>query len=391
MSPADMKRLIIPGSGPVRAIGASRQAVAILDPSNTGFAAMAPVPRRRTYNALMDRRQLGATELHVSVIGLGCQSLGGGLYHRDDAESARTISAAIDAGVNFFDVSDHHSQGIAEEILGRASNGHRQDIYITTKAGYRYSPLGNASLRARYYLKPLRRALRPLKRTLHLFRASQGRYDFRPEYVAAALERSLKRLGTDYVDLYQLYKPSVSTIRDPAFEDTIEILGKLKDSGKIRYYGIACQWVDEALQVLDLPGISTVQVAVNLIEPEATESLVDLAGDRRIAVIARHPKAIGLLTEAGHDIMGDTSYYDRFRRERATRAADFRFLSNGGRTLAQAAIRYTLDCPGVSTVIPRATHRAELTENLGALTTPGLTDREYRQITGIQASWRGRN
>ena len=391
MSPAETSRPLIPGSAAVGAIGDPRQAVANPDPSRSGFAAMAPVRGRRTYNDLMDIRQLGATELHVSAIGLGCQSLGGGLYHRDDAESARTISAAIDAGVNFFDVSDHHSQGIAEEILGRASEGRRQDIYITTKAGYRYSPLGNISLRTRYYLKPLRRMLRPLKRPLHLFRASQGRYDFRPGYVAAALERSLKRLGTDYVDLYQLYKPSVSTIRDPAFEDTIAILGKLKDSGKIRYYGIACQWVDEALQVLHLPGISTVQVAVNLIEPEATESLVDLAGERRIAVIARHPKAIGLLTEAGHDIMGDTSYYDRFRRERAARAADFRFLSNGERTLAQAAIRYTLDCPGVSTVIPRATNREELTENLGALTAPALTGEEYQRIAGIQASWRSRD
>jgi len=336
----------------------------------------------------MKKRQLGATDLWVSELGLGCQSLGGGLYHRDDKESANTIRAAIDSGINFFDVSDHHSQGIAEQILGQACHGRRQDIHITTKAGYRYSPVGNISLRARYYLKPLRALLRPLKRPLHLFRASQGRYDFRSDYVAAALDRSLIRLKTDYIDLYQLYKPSVSTIRDAAFEDTMEALERLKDSGKIRYYGIACQWVDEALQCLHLPGVSTVQVAVNLIEPDATDTLIDLAHQKNIAVIARHPKAIGLLTETGHDIMGDTSYYDRFRKERARRATDFRFLSNPRRTLAQAAIYYVLATPGISTVIPRAVNRDELAENLGALTTPGLSDEEYRRIAEIQSSWR---
>jgi hypothetical protein len=139
----------------------------------------------KTYNGLMKQRRLGTTELLVSELGLGCQSLGGGLYHRDDEESARTIRAAIDADINFFDVSDHHSQGIAERVLGRACRSRRQDIYITTKAGYRYSQVGNISLRARYYLKPLRSLLRPLKRPLHLFRASQGRYDFRPDYSAS--------------------------------------------------------------------------------------------------------------------------------------------------------------------------------------------------------------
>jgi len=335
----------------------------------------------------MQKRRLGFTDLQVSAIGLGCQSLGGGLYHRNDDESIRTIQEAIDGGINFFDVSDHHSQGIAEGLLGTAFRGRRAHVYITTKAGYRYSPIGNASLRARYYLKPLRALLKPLKRPIHLFRASQGRYDFRPEYISTAIDRSLARLGTDYVDLYQLYKPSVTTIRDPSFEDTLDVLSRLKQDGKIRYFGIACQWVDEALACLDLTGISTVQVAVNLIEPEATESLVQRARDKRIGVIARHPKAIGLLTDAGSDIMGDTSYYDRYRKERSQRARDFGFLRRADRSLAQAAIRYVLDLPGLSTVIPRAVNPTELAENLGALDVPAITSDEYRRIRELQASW----
>jgi aryl-alcohol dehydrogenase-like predicted oxidoreductase len=335
----------------------------------------------------MKTRRLGTTDLRVSELGLGCQSLGGGLYHRDDQEALSTVDAAIDAGVNFFDVSDHHSLGGAETILGRALRGRRHSVLITTKAGYRYTALGTAGLRARFYATPLSRILRPLKRPLHLLRASQGRHDFAPDYVTSALERSLVRLGTDYVDLYQLYKPSVAVVQDPAFADTLAALEKLKQEGKVRYYGIACQWVEEAMHCLDLPGISSVQVAINFIEPEALAGLVARAGAKGIAVIARHPRAIGLLTNAGHDIMGDTSYYDRHRRQRARRAAAFRFLITPERTLAQASIRWVLGAEGVATVIPRAVNRRELAENLGSLGVPDLGEEERRRVDELQASW----
>jgi aryl-alcohol dehydrogenase-like predicted oxidoreductase len=335
----------------------------------------------------MRLRQLGATDLQVTELGLGCQSLGGGLFHRDDGEAVRTVQQAMDSGINFFDVSDHHSLGIAESLLGRAFKNRRDRILITTKAGYTYTPIGNIGLRIRYYAKPLASLLRPLKRPLHLLRASQGRYNFSPDYIAAALERSLVRLQTDHVDLYQLYKPSIDMLSAAAFGDSLERLERLKAQGKIRYYGIACQWVDEALRCLQLPGISTVQVAINFIEPEALHGLIARARERGIGVIARHPRAIGLLTNAGSDIMGDTSYYDLHRRERALRAADFRFLINPQRTLAQASIQYVLGIPGVATVIPRAVNGQELAENLGALSAPGLTAEEGARVAELQSRW----
>jgi aryl-alcohol dehydrogenase-like predicted oxidoreductase len=85
--------------------------------------------------------------------------------------------------------------------------------------------------------------------------------------------------------------------------------------------------------------------------------------------------------------MGDTSYYDQYRRERARRAADFRFLANPQRTLAQAAIQYVLRMPGIATVIPRAVNRQELAENRGSLSAPEITDDEYRRIAALQAPW----
>jgi aryl-alcohol dehydrogenase-like predicted oxidoreductase len=333
------------------------------------------------------RRQLGTTGLEVTELGLGCQSLGGGLFHRDDTEAVRTVQQAIDTGINFFDVSDHHSLGIAESLLGRAFKGRRDQVLITTKGGYTFTRLGTFSLGVRYFLRPVSGLLRPLKRPLHLLRASQGRANFSPQYLRAAVERSLARLQTDHIDLYQLYKPTVSTMRDATFAETLALLEELKQQGKIRHYGIACQWVEEAMQCLDLPGISTVQVAVNLIEPEATHGLISRAAGKGLGVIARHPRAIGLLTNAGSDIMGDTSYYDQYRSERARRAADFRFLITPQRTLSQASIRYVLDIAGIATVIPRAVNRRELTENCSSLSAPGISEAEYRRIGELQAPW----
>lgn len=332
----------------------------------------------------MQYRMLGATELNVSEIGLGCQSLGGGLYYRDDRESVYTLHQSVAAGVNFFDVSDHHTQGVSEEILGKAFRGRRDEVIITTKSGYCYTPLGNLGLKARHMIRPISIMLRPFKRSLHLMRASQGRYNFSPAYIKQAVEKSLRRLETDYIDLYQLYKPNVEIMKNADFQDTLGALEDLKQQGKIRYYGIACQWVHEALHCLDISGISSVQVAVNLVEPEATETLTRRAREKQIAVIARHPKAIGLLTNAASDIMGDTSYYDQQHDDREAQAKQFRFLIRQERTLAQAAIQYVLRLPDISTVIPRAVNRRELEENLGSLKVVPLSDAELERIATLQ-------
>jgi len=332
----------------------------------------------------MQYKMLGATDLNVSEIGLGCQSLGGGLYYRDDQESIRTLHQAVAEGVNFFDVSDHHTQGVSEEILGKAFVGRRDEVIITTKSGYCYTPLGNLGLKARHMIRPISIMLRPFKRSLHLIRASQGRYNFSPAYIKRAVEKSLSRLETDYIDLYQLYKPTVEIMKNEGFQDTLGALEDLKQQGKIRYYGIACQWVHEALHCLDISGISSVQVAVNLVEPEATETLTHRSREKQIAVIARHPKAIGLLTNAASDIMGDTSYYDQQHDDREAQAKQFRFLIRQERTLAQAAIQYVLRLPDISTVIPRAVNRRELEENLGSLKVVPLTDAEMEQIATLQ-------
>ena len=328
----------------------------------------------------MQHRRFGQTDLIVSELGLGCQSLGGGLYYRDDRESIRLIRLAIDSGITFFDVSDHHSLGRAELLLGRALKSSRDRVVVTTKAGFRYTELGALALRVRGLVRPVSPALRSMKRKLHRIRAATGRYDFSSNYLTRSVERSLARLQTDYVDLFQLYKPNAVQLERGDFYVTLE---RLKAQGKIRHYGIACARMQDAVTALQHAGNASVQLAINFLEQEAISEVLPLARDRRIAVIARHPRAIGLLTDGHDDIMGDASAYEDQYGKRVRQAHKLSFLIRPGRTLAQAAITFVRHLAGVTVTLPRAVTVAELEENLGSLRLPPFTDAELHRIKTV--------
>jgi len=165
----------------------------------------------------MKYKNFGNTDLKVSELGLGCQSLGGGLYHRDDKESIKILHKAFEYGINFYDVSDHHSFGMSEKLLGRAFKDRRDRVIITSKAGLMYSQAGSFILKVRSLARPVSGFLRPFKSSLHYFRALQLRFNYSEEYITQAVEKSLIRLQTDYLDLFQLYKPSASIIENGEF------------------------------------------------------------------------------------------------------------------------------------------------------------------------------
>ena len=332
----------------------------------------------------MRYRPFGRTPFVVSELGLGCQSLGGGLYHRDDRESLRLLHEALEAGVTFYDASDHHSQGHTEELLGRAFRARRREVVIATKGGYLFSAAGALAMRARGIARPLGKLLRPLQRTLHRIKTSQVRHDFSPAYLRQAVDASLRRLQTDYIDLYQLYKPSQAVVEAGEF---IPVLEQLKAQGKIRCYGVACATVEETSSALRHPGIASVQVAVNLLDQDALPTLVPRAQQQGVAVVARYPRARGLLTAAGEDLLADTSSYSREEMEdRRRRSHAFQCLVTERRTLAQAALQFVLQLPGIASVLPRAVTSRELAEHLGGLSAPPLTAEELRQIRAMSGS-----
>ena len=329
----------------------------------------------------MKYKNFGSTDLKVSEIGLGCQSLGGGLYYKDNNESIKVLHKALDYGINFFDVSDHHSLGQSEELLGKAFKNRRDQVIITSKAGLKYTQTGFLALRLRALARPFSSLLYPVKNSLHHFRASQLRFDYSGEYLTKAVEKSLVRLQTDYLDLFQLYKPSADVIRRGEFIETLE---KLKTQGKIRYYGITCLNVNDAVLCLKFSNISSLQVAISLIDQEAISKLIPFIKEKNLGLIARHPRAIGLFTKNRDDIMGDSSVFSKKEFEqRKDNAAKFQFLIRENRTIAQAAIQFVIQFEGISVVLPRAVNQEELDENIGALSAPQLTESEINKIYSI--------
>ena len=144
----------------------------------------------------MKYKILGKTDLKVSELGFGCQSLGGGLYHRDDKESIRTLQKAFDYGINFYDVSDHHSLGNSEKLLGKAFKDRRDKVILTSKAGLMYSQAGIFALKMRSLARPISSFLQPIKNSLHYFRATQLHFNYSDDYITQAVEKMRKVLST---------------------------------------------------------------------------------------------------------------------------------------------------------------------------------------------------
>ncbi len=333
----------------------------------------------------MKQRQLGNTELKISEMGFGCSSLGGGLFHKDDKEALAALNRAFDSGVNFFDTSDSYSFGNSEKLLGQAFKTRRDQVIIASKVGKRFKPLGAVALMVRPYLSPISGLFNKMKRTLHGMRESQQHYDYSHAHIMDAIEKSLIRLQTDYLDIYQLYNPTPEVLEHGEVFDTFRLL---KRQGKIRHFGVSCVTVDDAFTCLDVEGIGTIQVTLNLLDFEASLKFLELAQQKNIGVIARVPLAQGLLTDADSDTMADNTLRDlKELMERRRRAAQFRFLVHKDRTLAQSAIQYSLGLPGVSVVIPGMVNQQQLTENLAALDAPSLSAEEMKKIKALQLSW----
>jgi aryl-alcohol dehydrogenase-like predicted oxidoreductase len=322
--------------------------------------------------------RLGHTDLTLSEIGLGCQSLGGGLHHGGTRAALDVVAAALDAGITYFDTSDHYGLGRSEELLGRALRSARDAVVIASKAGTYYTRAARVALRARGLARPIGPLLRPFKQQLDRARSARRRADFSLPYLRAAVEGSLRRLRTDRLDLLQLHKPPLEVLRSGELADAVQALGS---SGHVRHVGVACESVEDALASLDVPNVASVQVTINLLDLRAADLLLPEAAKRRVGVIARNPRAAGLLTETRGDPSGETYALDREAFAAARRrAAAFGFLESERRTLAQAAIRYVLQLKGVTATVPRALTVRQLAEIVRAASLPELTADEARRI-----------
>ncbi|WP_379128517.1 aldo/keto reductase [Paenibacillus sp. sgz500958] len=278
----------------------------------------------------MKHNRLGAADLYVSEIGLGCMSLG-----TDESRAVAIIQEALELGINLFDTSDLYDNGRNEELLGKAIKSHRSEVIVATKVGNRRVPGKEGWI-----------------------------WDPSKAYIHSAVRESLKRLGTDYIDLYQLHG---GTIEDP-IEETIEAFEELKQEGLIRHYGISSIRPNVIREYVQRSNITSLMSQYSMLDRRPEEVLPQLV-ENQIGLIARGPLAGGILTSGGAN-KADKDYLDYSREELAGVRSRLIELAGDTRTLAQIAIRYVLDEPGVSVAIPGASSLEQLRNNVTAAGTP---------------------
>jgi len=289
-------------------------------------------------------RELGKTGMQVSEIGFGAWAIGGNAHGNsygptDDAESIRAVRRAVDLGCTFFDTADVYGWGHSEEILGIAVEGSRNGVQIATKVGGDFYHGG-------------------------------VRMNFDPGYVAFALERSLRRLRTEYVDLYQLHNPPIDVMGDPA---TYEVLENLRAEGKVLHYGVSIHQPVEAQIVAETGKAASIQLPFSIFRQEWIDDVFPEAASRGLGVVAREPLANGFLAAtmtANREFpRGDIRHH--WPRSMVAAKVDAvrrigSLVIRDGQTLPQVALRFVLAFPEVSVVIPGAKTVAQVEENVGS-------------------------
>jgi aryl-alcohol dehydrogenase-like predicted oxidoreductase len=315
----------------------------------------------------MEERALGRTDMRVSAISFGAWAIGGTWGRVDDEESMRALHASIDAGVNFIDTADVYGDGRSERLVARLRRERPRDpVYVATKAGRRLP--------------------------------EQTVEGYTRENLTAWLERSLLNLETEAVDLFQLHCPP------PGVYDRDEVFGALDDfvaAGKIRYYGVSVETVDEALLAIRRPNVQSVQIVFNMFRLKPAEAFFSAALARKVGILARVPLASGLLTgKLRVDSTFATDDHRRFNRE--GKAFDkgetfsgvpypvgleaveaLRPLVPAGATLAQLALRFILMFEAVSCAIPGAKTPAQALENAAAAALPPLSTTTMAAVRAV--------
>jgi len=320
---------------------------------------------------MIKKRKLGNTDLNVSEIGLGGWQLGapatindlpgmafGGL---DEKTALNIINTALELGINTFDTADVYSLGSSELRLGKALREYRSDVYLFTKAG-------------------------------NIPGIPHWSFDSSYNYLMSAIDRSLDRLQTDYVDLFQLHIPPQT---EESFANVEKAFREIKSNGKARYCGVSIGiHYEKGIEIIKRGLADSIQLYFSLIDPKPLKELLPLAKKNKVGIIIAQPLAQGFLTnkyKPGHIFpKNDIRFYDyeaQLLQMKLERSHQFKFLINSNRTSSQAALAYILSKEEVSTCIPGSKSIEQLRSNVGASQVK-LTDDELKKIEEIQQNWR---
>ena len=316
----------------------------------------------------MKYRELGRTGWKVSEISFGTWAIGGTWGKVDDNESLAALHAALDGGVNFFDTADVYGDGHSERLLAKLKKGRKEKFYIATKAGRRLDP-----------------------------HTAEG---YNRANLTAFIERSLKNLETDAIDLLQLHCPPTEVFYRP---EVFGVLDDLVKAGKLRHYGVSVEKVEEALKAIEFPGVETVQIIFNIFRQRPAELFFPEAQRRKVGIFARVPLASGMLSGkitrdrqfAKDDHRNFNRHGEAFDRGETFAGVDFETGLNAveelkafvpaGATLAQLALRWILEFPAVTCSIPGAKRPAQVAENIAASALPPLSKAALKKIDSLYA------
>jgi aryl-alcohol dehydrogenase-like predicted oxidoreductase len=297
----------------------------------------------------MRTRRFGSTELSVSEFGLGCARIGG-IFQKGGSGFIDLLAAARDAGITFFDTSDIYSQGESETLIGRAFRGKRDQIVIASKAGYCLPARRKLVARLKPLVRPIIQRLGIRRDRLPAAVRGSVSQDFTPAYLRRAVEGSLRRLRTDYLDLFQLHSPPAEIIERG---DWASELDALRRDGKIRYYGVSCDSIETGVAALRFPNVSSLQFPVSLLEQRFADALLPNLRERKVAAIARECLANGLLVKRAEEIELEKFYPsadERARRSEELARHRARALSEKS-SLARLALGYANGLDGVSVAL----------------------------------------
>ena len=290
---------------------------------------------------MLRKNRIGQSSLFVSEIGLGCMSLG-----TDENKAKEIVKRALDLGINYFDTADLYDFGLNESIVGNAIKENRENVILATKVGNR-------------------------------FEEGKSGWDWDPSkaYIKSAVKKSLQRLQTDYIDLYQLHGGMIEDNMD----ETIEAFEELVEEGVIRYYGISSIRPNVIKKYVQKSKIVSVMMQYSILDRRPEEEILDLLFDHHKSVIARGPLAKGLLTEKFTKKLKGSNYLD-YSSEELTKFLPTLMERFKNKSLTNVALQYSLYHPSVAAVIPGASSMEQLLENMEQMLAGPISEEEYEWI-----------
>jgi aryl-alcohol dehydrogenase-like predicted oxidoreductase len=314
----------------------------------------------------MQYRKLGKTNFKVSEVSLGAWQIGGSWGNVSDEDAERVVHAAIDNGINFIDTADVYGDGRSERFVAKVLSETKEQVFVATKAGRRLQP-----------------------HTVDGYNRAN---------LTAFVERSLKNLRRETLDLVQLHCPPIGVYYEP---EVFAALDELKQAGKILYYGVSVEKVEEALKAIEYPAVATVQIIFNIFRQRPKDLFFPLAQQRDVGILVRLPLSSGLLSGkitrhtsfAADDHRSYNRLGEQFDRGETFSGVDFdvaldaveeiRRVLPDGTSMANFALRWILDHEAVSCVIPGARNERQVVQNVAASALPPLTAEQMAALAKL--------